>query len=110
MLWPVIENLLSHVSLLEFRRCYPVAQLTAFVGNAMGGKGDGKGKKAEPSKMFSPLEFVPWYARPEGFQTQGGHNIPRHVAKAFLEASKRALLPAWVVAVAPVAAIRNAAA
>jgi hypothetical protein len=109
MPWPMVLNLLNNIPELEFRRAFPLAQLTAFVGNAMGGKGDGS-KAVDKTKLFSPMDFLPEYARPEGFTGHSGPRIPREAAREFLEASKRAQLPSWVVATAPLAGIRASAA
>jgi hypothetical protein len=106
-----IEALLEKVTTLSFRRDYMLAQLTAFVGNAMGGKGDGTGKKVDAAKLYSVTDFLPPWSRPEGFDSQGSNaRVPKEAAREFLEASKRAQLPAWVIAVAPLAGIRSSAA
>jgi hypothetical protein len=109
-----LDALLGKVSTLNFRRDYMLASLMVLIGNALGGKADPndpKAKKIDPARVYSVTDFLPPWSRPEGFLAQaGGTRVPREVAREFLEASKRAQLPAWVIAVAPLAAIRQSAA
>lgn len=104
----------QHMSEVYFREAFPIAQLTATLLNIMGGKRTAKGKDGEPSEppladheRFSPLELLPWYARPAWVELDGMPDIPVETARAFLEHLSD--LPAWAVEIAPIEAIRRAA-
>jgi hypothetical protein len=81
------------LSLLEFRRHYPMAQLQAMVLNALGGKGDGKG--LPDHKRFEPEELLPSYARPDALI----RDLPLSPAQcaAVMEGVAAREIPSWVV-------------
>lgn len=100
---------LDGMALVEFRRCLPIAQLTATVLNFAGGKGQGE-KPLDTSKYFTAFELLPAYARPDGLDLPDPYGgISPATAKAFLALSSAGKLPGWVIAVAPVEMIRRAA-
>ncbi|MGY2892748.1 hypothetical protein [Deinococcus sp. UYEF24] len=85
--------------MVYLRRAWPLAQLAAMLGNVNGGKSDG-GKKMDARKTFSPLEFVPWYARAPGFELPAPMLAPHHCA-ALVEAVEAGHLQnsSWVLQV-----------
>lgn len=88
-----------------------MAQLEATLRNMMGGKRQKEARPddappLQPHELYSALELLPWYARPDWVET-AGLAIPPDAAKDFLQ--HRRDMPAWVVAIAPVDAIRRAA-
>jgi hypothetical protein len=104
----VLGVLLEQLPMLELRRNYVTADLMAFVGNALGGKQkpSATGEKIDPFKV---TDFLPFFARPEGFlEDATGKAIPPHAARDFLEASRAGRVPEWVLNIAPIAAIRAA--
>jgi hypothetical protein len=62
----VHEFMVMHerMTLAEYRRAYPVVQLTAILLNALGGKSD-SGESLSPSKRFEVEELMPAWALPE---------------------------------------------
>lgn len=89
------------------RQHLPVAQLEASIRNYFGGKADpadSSGKAIDPSKLYSPYELLPWYAKMEQ-DTQAG--IPKEDAREFLANAGK--LPSWVISIAPIEAIKAAA-
>lgn len=102
---------LEHMPDIHLRWAWPVAQLEAAIKNMMGGK---RQKEAKPDddpplqehELFTPLELLPWYARPDWVEAAGG-TIPADAARDFL--AHRRDMPAWVIAIAPIDAIRRAA-
>jgi len=83
--------------MVHLRRVWPLAQLTAMLGNVNGGKAEG-GKKMDPRKTFTAQEFLPWFARPEGFGPPPPALEPHHCAW-LVEAAETGLLKnaSWVV-------------
>lgn len=85
--WPQCldtESLVSvaaweHLPTKHLRRAWPMAHLAAMFGNVNGGKAD-SGKKVDRRKLFEPLELLPWYARPEGFEPPLPMLSPHHCA------------------------------
>lgn len=73
-----------------------MAQIQAFIGNALGGKSHG-GKALPAHKRFTPVDFLPHFARPEGFEDEP--LLPPHVCWMFLEAADNGGLSraSWVV-------------
>lgn len=57
----VLLFLFMRIPEIHMRAAWPVAQLMAFVGNALGGKGGG-GKRLDKDKRFSAPEMLPWFA------------------------------------------------
>ena len=85
--------------MVHLHRTWPLAQLTAMLGNVNGGKAEG-GKKMDPRKTFTALEFLPWFARPPGFEPPAPVLEPHHCA-LLVEAAETGLLrnASWVVQV-----------
>lgn len=98
---------------VHLRDAFPMAQLEARLLNMMGGKRPPKTESSEPPledhERFTALELLPWYARPEWVEVEGdaAGNISREAARDFLANLKA--VPAWVVQVAPMHAIKHAA-
>lgn len=103
--------LLEQLPMIEFRRYYATAEMIAFVGNALGGKQESKPKVNEkPFDPFSPMDFLPFFARPAGFiDAVSGIKIPEAAAIDFLENTRKGLVPDWVLNFAPINTIRTAA-
>lgn len=102
----------EHLPDVWLRFSWPIAQFEATLRNMMGGKRPSKRKPdddppLQPHELYSPLELLPWYARPAWAEEAGVGAIPPDAAKDFMR--HRRDLPAWVIAVAPVDAIRRAA-
>ena len=79
--------------LLEYRRSYHVASMTATVLNALGGKGDGK--PMPKSKLFQPDDFLAPFANP--YLTR----IPRNAARDILLHARKDYFPSWVLSLLP---------
>lgn len=73
-----------------------MAHLMAFIGNALGGKSSG-GKKMPKWKVFSPPEFLPFFAKPEGFDFD--ELLPPHLCSLLMRAIESGELAqaSWVV-------------
>lgn len=96
--------------MLEFRRHYVIAEMIAFIANALGGKSDSKTVNTKPIDPFSPMDFMPSYARPAGFMDEVmSVKISEATAIDFLEHSRKGLVPEWVLNFAPINTIRAAA-
>src|SRR5690606_40685650 len=96
---------------VHLRWAWPVAQLEAALRNMMGGKRQKETQPdddppLQPHELYTPLELLPWYARPEWAETGAlTAGIHPDAAKDFMR--HRRDMPAWVVAIAPVDAIRR---
>lgn len=99
------EYLLTHLPDVELRRSYPLAALEATVLNIMGGKPDEDAKRQDPSKLYTPFERLPWYARP-AWTGSISTALDRDAALDFMRNRKR--LPAWAITLAPIEAIKSA--
>lgn len=108
-----VAYFLEHMPDIHLRWAWPVAQLEAAIKNMMGGK---RQKERDPDadpplaphEVYTPLELLPWYARPEWAETGAlAAGIHPEAARDFMQ--HRRDMPAWVVAIAPVDAIRRAA-
>ncbi|MBZ9753009.1 hypothetical protein K7W42_19405 [Deinococcus sp. HMF7604] len=73
----VLAFLFSRVPGIHLKRAWPFAQLQAFIGNALGGKG-GDGKKTPDWKLFKTPELLPWFAQTEELRAQGQLLSPPH--------------------------------
>lgn len=84
----------SRLSLGEYRRHLPTAQLEALLRNVLGGKG-GDGKPLPEWKAYHPHELLPGYAQPEALH----RNLPFSVSQcsAIMDALADRELPDWVV-------------
>lgn len=106
-----VAYFLEHLPDVHLRWAWPVAQLEAAIKNMMGGK---RQKEAhpdddpplQPHELYSALELLPWFARPE-WAENAGVSIPADAAMDFL--ANRKAMPAWVIALAPLDAIQRAA-
>jgi len=58
----VLAALFQRIPRIHLYRAWPLMQLQAFIGNALGGKQKG-GEKLAKNKVYSPLDFVPPLAR-----------------------------------------------
>jgi hypothetical protein len=97
---------------VNLRHAWPVAQLEATLRNMMGGKRQRERKldddpPLQPHELYSALELLPWFARPDWAEEAAGLAIPPDAAKDFLK--HRRDMPDWVIAIAPIDAIRRAA-
>ena len=100
---------LEHLPDVAFRHAYPLASLEAAVLNAMGGKPDPNDKKAkplDPSRVYTPSERLPPYARPS-WLSEAPTGVPPDAARDFQANRKR--IPLWALQVAPLDAITAAA-
>lgn len=81
---------------IHLKRAWVSAHLMSFIGNALGGKSTG-GKKLPRWKMFSPTDFLPFFARPEGFQ--GEDLLPPHLCSLLMRAAGSGELgqASWVI-------------
>jgi hypothetical protein len=61
----VLAHLYGRIPEIHMKRAWPMAQLEAFLGNALGGKSKGKSEMPE-WKIIRPEERLPWFARPAG--------------------------------------------
>lgn len=61
----VLAALFGRIPKIHLHRAWPLMQLQAFIGNALGGKQKG-GEKLATNKVFSPLEFAPPMAQVPG--------------------------------------------
>jgi hypothetical protein len=59
----VLARLFGRIPGIHFKRAWPVAQLTAMLGNSNGGKSKSGGKSTPDWKVFRASEFIPPYAR-----------------------------------------------
>ena len=110
--FPMLEALLKHIPLLEYRRAYPTAALHAAVMNLMGGRyKPGQApvqtakelEDASKKEFFSATDFLPAYARPIGFMPVDKPQITTRAAKDFL--AHDTLIPVWVLSVIDVKTI-----
>jgi len=97
--------LLESLPEVNLRSAYPLAALEATLLNIMGGKPDDDAKAQDPSRLYSPFDRLPWYARPDWTSTLRG-NVSQEAALDFMRNRKR--LPAWAITVAPIEAIKSA--
>lgn len=106
-----VNYYLRHMREVHLRNAYPLAQLEATLLNMMGGKRPPKEESSEPPlaehERFTPGERLPWYARPEWIEEDATRSITQAAARDFLASTKH--LPAWVIEIAPLHAIKNAA-
>ena len=79
--------------LLEYRRHFHTASLTATILNALGGKGDGK--PTPRAKLYHPEEFLAGYANP--YITR----LPREAARDILHHARMDYFPSWVLSLLP---------
>lgn len=99
------RNLREHLQTVYMYQCWPIAQLEAAVRNMMGGKPDADAKPdAKPIKPYHTVELLPWFARPTGLESM---SIPTEAAREFLRHLKD--VPGWVLEIAPLEEIKNAA-
>lgn len=102
---------LRHLPDIELRRHYSLAHLEATILNALGGKRPPEGKSdrplLRPDELWSPIERLPYFAVPAWAAEARGGGIPQDAARDFLANTAR--MPAWVVEIAPLAAIKAAA-
>ncbi|WP_295818026.1 hypothetical protein [uncultured Deinococcus sp.] len=73
----VLAFLTSRIPEIHLRRAWPMAQLQAFIGNALGGKAS-RGKKVDDSRSFKPQDFMPFYARPAWLAEMDDQIEPHH--------------------------------
>lgn len=93
----VLAHLFGRIPEIHFKRAWPVAQLTAMLGNVNGGKAKGGG--STPSwKLFNGQDFVPGYARPPGMD-EGLHRLEPHHCALFAQALEQGYLKnaSWVL-------------
>lgn len=93
---------------VQLRSAWPVAALEAGVRNMMGGKpdpNDSEGKTIPPERQFSPVELLPWFARPAWID-EAHSGIPQDAARDFMR--NRGRVPSWALQVAPIRAIKTA--
>ena len=92
----MLAFLFWRIPMIHLKRAWPLAQIQAFVGNALGGKSSG-GKSLPSWKVFQPQEFLPGYARPEGFEME--ELMPPHICALLESALEAGLLKgaSWVV-------------
>ncbi len=103
-----LRYLMMHMPDVELRRAYPLAGLEATLLNALGGKpdpGEKDGKPADPARLYTPFERLPWYARPE-WVSDVRTSIGVDAAQDFMRNRKR--LPLWALNVAPISEITAA--
>jgi len=88
-----VQTFMDGARLLEYRRNYHIASMTATVLNALGGKGDGK--PIPRHKMFTADDMLAPFANP--YITR----LPREAARDILIHASKDYFPAWVVQVLP---------
>ena len=110
--FPMLEALLKHIPLLEYRRAYPTAALHAAVMNLMGGRYKAGQAPVQTAKeledagkkeFFAATDFLPVYARPAGFMPADKPQISARAAQDFL--AHDTLIPTWVLSVIDVKTI-----
>lgn len=97
--WDLLLEYHEQLTQLEMIRAYPIAQLLAFVGNALGGKSDSKGKKSDSSKMFTPLEMLSPFAMTKEIQNSmkyGGTEFSPAQCHLITDAIEQMAIPSWV--------------
>lgn len=97
--------LLENLPEVNLRSAYPLAALEATLLNIMGGKPEDDAPARDPSRLYTPFDRLPWFARPEWTGELQG-NVSQEAALDFMRNRKR--LPAWAVTVAPIEAIKSA--
>ena len=92
----MLVYLFSRIPAIHLKRAWPLAQLQAFMGNALGGRERG-GKKLPSWKTFVTPDFLPFFARPEGFEVQ--NLLPPHICSLIMQALDSGELSgaSWVV-------------
>lgn len=90
-----IDAFIQGTKLLEYRRVYPFALMISTVLNAMGGRGDGKGKRIPPHQLYKPEEFLPPWANPYLEQ------IDPFVAREILTHIQQEYFPTWTISLLP---------
>ena len=103
---------LQHMREVHLRAAWPLAQLEATILNMMGGKrqkepAEGSDPPLGDHERFTPLERLPWFARPDWVEESEGGSISQAAARDFLANINSA--PSWVIEIAPVHAIKHAA-
>lgn len=88
--WDYLEGVTDEA----FRNSWMFAQLQAFIGNALGGKGNKKDSLSK-NKAFTPLEFIPPWARPAHLRENPV--IPSLLCVAVVEALEAKQIPSWVL-------------
>lgn len=76
----------------------------------MGGKKEPEedSEPPDPSEMFTPMELLPWFAKPEWVANIEQENaISKAAAKDFL--ANIAIVPGWALTIAPLKQIRRIA-
>lgn len=93
----VLAHLFGRIPGIHLKRAWPVAQLTAMLGNVNGGKSKG-GKKSPDWKTFKASEFLPAWARTADMQAERTLLEPHHCALLAQALEARHLAQAsWVV-------------
>lgn len=92
----VLAFLFIRIPAIHLKRSWPMAQLQAFIGNALGGK-DRSGKALPAWKSFAATDFLPFFARPEGFEIQ--NLLPPHICSLIIAALDEGDLSgaSWVI-------------
>ncbi|UQN10364.1 hypothetical protein [Deinococcus sp. QL22] len=92
----VLAVLFGRIPGIHYKRAWPVAQLTAMLGNVNGGKSKGGGNTPD-WKLFKGSEFLPAYARTPDLD--GPQLLAPHHCAALAEAleNKHLAHASWVV-------------
>lgn len=96
----VTAFLFQRIPGIHLKRAWPFAQLQAFIGNALGGKGSGGGAKTPEWKQFKAQEFLPWFAMTDDIREQQQLLAPHHcllISDALLDRKFRHA--SWVIQV-----------
>lgn len=98
----VLAHLFGRIPGIHFKRAWPVAQLTAMLGNVNGGKSRG-GRSMPDWKVFKAGEFIPPYGRTADMEDERTLLEPHHCA-ALADAleAKQLKNASWVVQLATV--------
>lgn len=88
-----VQTFMDGARLLEYRRNYHIASMTATVLNALGGKGDGKPMPRH--KQFTADEMLAPFANP--YLTR----LPRDAARDILTHVSKDYFPSWVIQLLP---------
>lgn len=97
--WDLLLEYESQITNIELYKTYPIAQMLAFVGNALGGKGKG-GPPVSQDKVFTPIEMLPWYAQTNELRLSlkyGGTFFTPKQAKLLGRAIHAKELPSWAL-------------
>lgn len=97
--WDLLLEYLGQLPQLEMYRAYPLAQMMAIYANANGGKKSG-GKKPRPEELFTPLEFLAYFAQPPEVQDAlkyGGSVFSPRECRLIADAVEQKSLPSWAI-------------